>query len=65
MKEGTWKDKRPPGKTSSPRAKDVAEGSGGMKRPHSDSSTPSRDVQQTKKPMNTKVQTEAYKEAVI
>jgi len=65
MKEGTWKDKRPPGKTSSPRTKDVAEGSGGMKRPHSDSSTPSRDAQQTKKPRNTQVQTAAYKEAVI
>jgi len=65
MKEGTWKDKRPPGKTSSPRTKDMAKGSGGMKRPHSDSNTPSRDAQQTKKPRNTQVQTAAYKEAVI
>jgi hypothetical protein len=55
MKEGTWKDKRPPGKTYPSQTKDMAEGSVGMKRPQSDSSTPSRDAQQTKKPRNTQV----------
>jgi len=43
----------------------MAKGSGGIKRPHSDSSTPFRDVQQTKKPRNIQVHTAAYKEAVI
>jgi hypothetical protein len=35
-----------------------------VKRPHSDSSTPSLDKQQPKKPRNTHVQTGIYKEAV-
>jgi len=36
-----------------------------MKRLHLDSSTPSLEKQQTKKPRNTQVQTETYKEAVF
>ena len=64
MKEGTWKDEKLPGKTPSSRAKGVAEGSEGVQRPYSDSSTPSRDTLKTKKPRSTQVQTVAYKEAV-
>jgi hypothetical protein len=64
MKEGTWTAERPPGKTPSSRVKGRAGGSGGVKRPHSDSSTPSLEKQQPKKPRNTQVQTGTYKEAV-
>ena len=38
------------------------ESSGGVKRPHSDSSTPPVEKQQSKKPRNTQVQTGLYKE---
>jgi hypothetical protein len=34
MKEVTWKDKRLPGKTYSSQIKDMAKGSGEMRRPH-------------------------------
>ena len=61
MREGTWTVGKPPRKIPSSQAKGVAEGSGGVKRPHPDSSTPSQDKQQPKKPRNTQVQTEAYK----
>ena len=64
MKKGTWKDERPPGKTPSSRDKGEAECSGGVRRPNSDSSTPSRETQQTKKPRSTQAQNAAYKEAV-
>ena len=40
MKEGTWMEKKPPGKAPSTQSKDGAGCSGGVKRPHSDSSTP-------------------------
>jgi hypothetical protein len=36
-----------------------------VKRPHSDSSTPSQEKQQPKKPRSTQVQTGTYKEAVV
>jgi hypothetical protein len=36
-----------------------------MKRPHSDSSTPSQEKQKPKKPRSTLVQTGTYKEAVV
>ena len=65
MGEGTWMVEKPPGKTPSSQAKEVAESSGGVKRPHSDSSTPSQGKQQPKKPRNTQMQTETYKEAVV
>jgi hypothetical protein len=61
--EGTWTAERPPGKTPS-RVKGTAGGSGGVKKPHSDSSTPSLEKQQPKKPKNTQAQTGTYKEAV-
>jgi len=62
MKEGTWME-NPPRKTPS-QAKETVGSSGGMKRPHSDSSTPSIDKQQPKNPRNTQVQTGTYREAV-
>jgi len=49
MREGTWTEKKPPRKTPSSQNKDVAWSSGGMKRPHSDSSTPSLEKQKKKK----------------
>ena len=55
---------KPPGKTPPSQAKGVAESSGGVKKPHLDSHTPSQGKQQPKKPRNTQVQTETYKEAV-
>jgi hypothetical protein len=64
MKEGTWTDKKPPRKTPSSQEMGVVGSSGGVKRPHSDLSTPSSEKQQPKKPRNTQVQTGSYKEAV-
>jgi hypothetical protein len=49
MREGTWTEKKPPRKTPSSQ-KGAVESSGGIKRPHSDSSTPSSETQQPKKP---------------
>ena len=42
MREGNLTVEKPPGKTPSSQAKGVVESSGGVKRPHSDSSTPSQ-----------------------
>jgi hypothetical protein len=64
MKEGTWMEKKPPRKTPSSQEKGAAESSGGVKRPHSNSSIPSPETQQPKKPRSTRVQTGSYKEAV-
>jgi hypothetical protein len=61
--EGTWKEKNPPRKTPSSQDKGAVGSSGGVKRPHSDSSTPSLEKQQPKNPRNTQVQTGLYKEA--
>jgi len=58
-------EKKPPRKTPSTQNKDGAGSSGGVKRPHSDLSTPSLEKQRTKKPRNTQVQTRSYKEAVV
>jgi hypothetical protein len=49
MGEGTWTEKKPPRKTPSSRDKGTVGSSGGVKRPHSDSSTPSLEKQQPKK----------------
>jgi hypothetical protein len=65
MKEGTWTVEKPKRKTPPSQAKRVAGSSGGVKRPHSDSSTPSLEKQQPKKPRNTQVQTETNKQAVV
>jgi hypothetical protein len=62
--EGTWMAEKPPRKTPSSQVKGTAGCSGGVKRPHSDSSTPSLEKQQPKKPRNTQVQTGTYKDAV-
>jgi hypothetical protein len=63
MKEGTWTDKKPPRKTPSFQEMGVVKSSGGVKRPHSDSSILSLEKQRPKKPRNTQVQTGSYKEA--
>ena len=65
MREETWTEKKPPRKTPSSQNKDVAGSSLGMKRPHSDLSTPSLEKQHPKKPRNTQVQTRSYKETVV
>jgi hypothetical protein len=64
MREGTWTEKKPPRKTPSSQEKGARKSSGGVKRPHSDSSTPSSETQQPKKPTSTQLQTGSYKEAV-
>jgi hypothetical protein len=63
MREGTWMVEKPPRKTPS-HAKGEVGSSGGVKRPHLDSSIPPLDKQQPKKPRNSQVQTVTYKEAV-
>jgi hypothetical protein len=64
MKEGTWMEKKPPRNTPLSQEKGAGRSSGGVKRPHSDSSTPSLETQQPKKPRSTQLQTGSYKEAV-
>jgi hypothetical protein len=56
---------KPKRKTPPSQDKGTAGSSGGVKRPHSESSTPSREKQQPKKPRSTQVQTGTYKEAVV
>jgi hypothetical protein len=51
MKEGTWMVEKPKRKTPSSQDKETAGSSGGVKRPHSDSSTSAQEKQQPKKPM--------------
>jgi len=58
-------EQKPPRKTPPSQNKEVVGSSGGVKRPHSDSSTPSLEKQQPKRPRNVQVQTGSYKEAVI
>jgi len=64
MREEAWTEKKPPRKTPT-QNKDGVGSSGGVKRPHSDSSAPSLEKQQTKNPRNTQVQNKSYKEAVV
>jgi type IV secretory pathway VirB10-like protein len=64
MKEGTWMAEKPPRKTPPSQTKETARSSGGVKRPDSDSSSPSLGKQQPKKPRSTRMQTGTYKEAV-
>jgi hypothetical protein len=63
MREGIWKEKKPPRKTPS-QDKGVVGSSGGVKRPHSDLSTSSLEKQQPKKPRSSQEETGSYKEAV-
>jgi hypothetical protein len=65
MKEGTWTVEKPPSKTPSSQKKVVVASSEGMKRPHSDSSTPPLTTKQPKKPRSIQEQTGSYKEAVV
>jgi hypothetical protein len=65
MKEGTWMVKKTKRITPSSQDKETAGSSGGVKRPHSHSSTQSQEKQQPKKPRSTQVQTGTYKEAVV
>jgi hypothetical protein len=58
IREGTWTVEKPPRKTPPSQDKGTTGCSGGVKRPHPDSSTPSLEKQQPKKPRNTQVQTE-------
>jgi hypothetical protein len=64
MREGTWTERKPPRKTPSS-DRSVVGRSGGLKRPNSDSNTPTVERQQLKKPRNTSVQNESYKEAAV
>jgi hypothetical protein len=48
MREGTWTEKKPPRKTPSSQEKGAGECGGGVKRAHSDSSTPSSETLQPK-----------------
>jgi hypothetical protein len=57
MRVGTWTVKKPPGKNPSTQSKDGAGCSGGVKRPHSDSSTPPLEKTASKKPRKAQVQT--------
>jgi hypothetical protein len=50
MREGTWMEKKTPRKTPSSQDMGAVGSSGGVKRPHSDSSTLSLEKQQPKKP---------------
>jgi hypothetical protein len=65
MKEGTWMVEKPKRRTPPSQDKGTAGSSGGVKRPHSDSSTPSQEKQQRKTRRSTQVQTGTYKEAVV
>jgi len=65
MKEGTWTEEKPKRKTPPSQEKGKAGNSGGVKRPHSESSTPSQEMQQPKKPRSTQVQTGTRKEAAV
>jgi hypothetical protein len=54
IREGTWTDEKPPRKTPPSQVKGTAGSNGGVKRPHSDSSTPFLEKQQPKKPRTPK-----------
>jgi hypothetical protein len=64
MNEGTWMVEKPPRKTPS-QERGAAGSTGGVKRPHSDSSIPPSTKQQPKKPRSMQEQTGSYKEAVV
>jgi hypothetical protein len=63
MREGTWTESKPPRTTPSSQDRGEAGSSGGVKRPHSDSSTPSAEKQQTKKSRSTQRRPMTHKEA--
>jgi hypothetical protein len=63
IREGTWTESKPPRKTPPSQDRGMAGSSGGVKRPHSNSGTPSAEKQQTKKSRSTLVRTMTQKEA--
>jgi hypothetical protein len=63
MREGTWTESKHPRKTPPSQDRGVVGSSGGVKRPHSDSSTPSTEQQQPKKSRSTLMQTKTHKKA--
>jgi hypothetical protein len=63
-KEGTWMERKPPSKDPKSGDRSEAGSSGGVKRPHSDSSTPTMERQHSKKPRSAVAQTGSYTEAV-
>ena len=65
MKEATWTEEKPKRKTPPSQVKGTVGSRGGVKRPHSDSSTPPHEKQQPKKPGSTQVQSGTYKEAAV
>jgi hypothetical protein len=65
MRVGTWTVSKPTRKTPPSKDRGVAGSSGCVKRPHSDSSTPSLEKEQPKKPRSIPVQIVSYKEAVV
>jgi hypothetical protein len=56
IKEGTWMKRIPPSKDPKSGERREAGSSGGVKRPHSDSSTPTTERQHSKKPRNAEAQ---------
>jgi len=65
MREGTWIEEKSDRKNPPSQDKGKVGSSGGLKRPHSKSSTPSQEKQQPKKPRSTQMQTGTYKEAAV
>jgi hypothetical protein len=59
MKEGTWIE-IPNRNTPPSQDRGTAGNSGGVKRPHTDSSTPPKEKQQSKRPRSTQMQTGNY-----
>jgi hypothetical protein len=64
-KEGTWMERKPPRKAPTSGDRSELGSSGGVKRPHSDSSTPIMERQHFKKTRRAVAQTGSYKEAVV
>jgi hypothetical protein len=64
IKEGTWMKTIPPSKDHKSGERSEAGSSGGVERPHCDSSTPTAERQHLKKPRSAEAQTGSYTEAV-
>jgi hypothetical protein len=65
IREGTWMERKPTRKIPISSDKSGVRSSGGVKTPHSDSSTPMLERQQLTKPRSAYEQTGSYKEAVV
>jgi hypothetical protein len=64
IQEGTWMERIPPSKDPKSGERSEAGGSGGVKRMHSDLSTPATERRHSKKPRNAEAQTGSDTEAV-